>query len=392
MLSIRDFIDIDSLETLLTKYSKATTLPISLYDEEGKIVFALHKQIVCRDFFLKDLNCRLECEASASALIETLKSQKQFAKKCANGLCGIALSIDIDNVFYGAIVLSEFLYSDDSKEDRDFYLSICNKYGFDKESYFKSLDAVPKFTRVEIEDHITFFKHLIELLCKQGMDKLALEKEVKLRKDTQEKLNEANLELEKKAEEKVALVEDALNELRFEIDERTRVERELQILNVDLENRVKQRTFLLEKEIEFRKKLIKELEKSEGQYKLLVENAFDAIYLFEGNSYNYVNPRFCEMTKYSQEEILSKDFDFSKLICEKTEEKGAERFELRQKGEKSSGPYETQIIDKFGNIIDVEINSVSLESTGKVGVLGFIRDITERKKYEVGLYFCKGRS
>lgn len=391
MLNIRDFIDVVGLEALLSKYSKACSLPVSLYDDKSNVVFSILSQEICQKFHLADLDCKAGCEASTLELIGELKGKKQAVKKCVNGLLGLALSIEIDGIYYGAIVLSEFLYKD-SIEDKPYYLSICQKYGFDENEYFSALDSVPKFSKTEIEDHITFFNYLIEMLCRQGMDKLELVRENKLRKEVQEKLDKANLELEQKAEEKIALVEDALNELRFEIEERTRVERELQILNVDLENRVKQRTFLLEKEIEFRKKLIKELEKSEGKYRLLVENAFDAIYLFEGSSYSYVNPRFCEMTKYSQEDILNKDFDFSKLICDKTEEMGAERFELRKKGEKNVGPYETQIIDKFGQIIDIEINSVSLESTGKFGVLGFIRDITERKKYEVELIAAKEKA
>ena len=63
-----------------------------------------------------------------------------------------------------------------------------------------------------------------------------------------------------------------------------------------------------------------ELKESETLYKTLVDNAFDAIYLLKGKHYQYVNPRYCEITGYSSEEATSPDFDYNVTLPDETKE------------------------------------------------------------------------
>jgi len=127
------------------------------------------------------------------------------------------------------------------------------------------------------------------------------------------------------------------------------------------------------------------LQESEKKFRSLVDNAFDAIYLMRGRHYEYVNPRFSELTRYTVEELTSEDFDFNKLLTDKSHQIVNERYQDRINGIQIPNQYETQIKIKDGRILDVEISTVTLGSKNEVVVLGMIHDVTRRKLAERAL-------
>jgi len=127
------------------------------------------------------------------------------------------------------------------------------------------------------------------------------------------------------------------------------------------------------------------LQESESKFRSLVENAFDGIYLMRGRHYEYVNPRFSELTRYTVEELTSEDFDFDWLLTDFSRQIVNKRYQDRVNGIQIPNQYETQIKTKDGRILDVEISTVSLGSKENVVVLGMIHDLTKRKQAERAL-------
>ncbi len=125
---------------------------------------------------------------------------------------------------------------------------------------------------------------------------------------------------------------------------------------------------------------------SENRYRILVENAFDAIYLLRGKRYEYVNPRFCQITGYSLEEITSPDFDYNVLLTDDAKQFMEERFQARKRGDSLSGEYNIRIINRTGNLIDLEVSTVSIGQAPDIAILGIMRDSTERKLLENQLH------
>jgi PAS domain S-box-containing protein len=123
-------------------------------------------------------------------------------------------------------------------------------------------------------------------------------------------------------------------------------------------------------------------EKSSTLYRALIENAFDAIYLMKGRHYEYVNPRFCELTGYTYEELTAPDFDFEVLISEESKKYLEERYRARLEGKEIPNQYEVQLVHKTGKKVYVEVSTVSVGELGEVVVMGIMRDITLRKMYE----------
>jgi len=139
------------------------------------------------------------------------------------------------------------------------------------------------------------------------------------------------------------------------------------------------------------KKIEKALQESEARYRLLVENAFDGIYLMRGRKYEYVNNRFTEITGYSYEEVTSDSFDFGVLLTDHSRKVVEERYAARQHGENIPSQYDIEIKAKDGSLKFVTVSTMSVSDKGEVVVTGILHDITRRKIAENALWESEER-
>ncbi|MFO7883129.1 MAG: PAS domain S-box protein [Kosmotogaceae bacterium] len=128
-----------------------------------------------------------------------------------------------------------------------------------------------------------------------------------------------------------------------------------------------------------RKNIEQQLKESEKRYKLLFENANDAIFVHdtEGN-FLEVNSQAIKRLDYSKQEFLNMS---PRVIDDPAHaEKVNERIEeLLKKGYTF---FETVHVAKDGRKIPTELSSRVFEYKGKKAILSIARDITERKKVE----------
>ena len=129
-----------------------------------------------------------------------------------------------------------------------------------------------------------------------------------------------------------------------------------------------------------RKKATVALRESEMLFRTLVENAFDGIYLMNDRRFVYINDRFSKIVEMAPEEITADGFDFNRILADSSKELVEKRYQDRKKGIVLPSAYEMQIISGTGQLKDVEISTVALNSGEKPHILGIMRDITYRKR------------
>jgi PAS domain S-box-containing protein len=127
----------------------------------------------------------------------------------------------------------------------------------------------------------------------------------------------------------------------------------------------------------------------EERYKLLLDNAFDAIYLFKDDHFLYVNKKFTELTGYTFEEATHTDFDLNVTLTPKSKLVLEERSRKRKNNEFLDPSYRFEIVDKTGKIHQVEISTVQINFENNLEILGIIRDITEQTEVKKALEWEK---
>jgi two-component system cell cycle sensor histidine kinase/response regulator CckA len=128
-----------------------------------------------------------------------------------------------------------------------------------------------------------------------------------------------------------------------------------------------------------RKQAEKKLIESEEKYRLVVENAGEAIFVVQDGRLKFVNRATIEVIGYSAEVLTSKPF--TEFIYPDDRELVFERYTKRIRGDAAVPIYSFRVVTKDGVVKWVEIHSAFISLwEGKPATLNFISDITERKR------------
>ncbi|MBY0577758.1 MAG: EAL domain-containing protein [Burkholderiales bacterium] len=135
------------------------------------------------------------------------------------------------------------------------------------------------------------------------------------------------------------------------------------------------------------KKAEDKLQESEERYHQLFENGTDAIALADAETGELidVNHAMEKLVDREKSEIIGKP---QKMLhpSEPGQDSVSSSFE-RHRSDKEGEPIETQIVTRSGMVREVEIKASSIHLNDRKVLLGFFRDISERKRYEAQLEY-----
>jgi len=132
------------------------------------------------------------------------------------------------------------------------------------------------------------------------------------------------------------------------------------------------------------------LRRSEEKYRVLVENANDAIMIAQDGLIRFANPTTAELLGYRVDELL--EVPFPQLIAEEDRALVIERYARRLQGEDVPNRYPFRVVRQDGTQIWTEINSVIIDWEGRPATLAFLRDISEKKQAEDELRRSEART
>ncbi len=129
------------------------------------------------------------------------------------------------------------------------------------------------------------------------------------------------------------------------------------------------------------------LEESEEKYRQLVERANDGIVLIQDGIIQYANLSLAEITGRDVEEIIGSKY--VKFLDPSLVSPIEDRYNRRIRGENVPSRYESDLRLSDGSTIRIELNAGLTTFRGRAADLVFIRDITDRRNYELQLMQAK---
>lgn len=165
-------------------------------------------------------------------------------------------------------------------------------------------------------------------------------------------------------------------------------EKELSNYRMHLEELVQERTAALlaanqklRDEIAVRERSERALRESEEKYRLLVENANDAIFIIQDDRVTFPNPKARQLSRQMNLAIDRQPFfDF---VHPDDKTRVIDWYERRLKNREVESTCTFKLMDRFGKQHWIELNAVMIDWEKKVAALNFLRDITAQKELEI---------
>ncbi len=140
------------------------------------------------------------------------------------------------------------------------------------------------------------------------------------------------------------------------------------IVFIDIEDRINSKKALLD---------------SEEKYRLLVENANDAIFVAQDGRIKFANSKTTHMIGHRNSELIG--MSFADLVYPEDRDLVMTRHFDRLNGKNPPSRYSLRIVDTTDKPIWIDLNAVLIEWEGRPATLNFARDITRQKQLEAQL-------
>lgn len=154
-----------------------------------------------------------------------------------------------------------------------------------------------------------------------------------------------------------------------------------------LKERVRERTRELEKtvrnlnqEILARERDQQALLASEEKYRLVVENAHDAIFIVQDEEIKFANPNAGKLTGHGRDALEARPF--ADLVHPADRETVLSRHRARLAGECPSGVHAFRMIDAAGKTLSVQMSATVFPWQGRLATLNFVHDVTRLNNLE----------
>ena len=125
------------------------------------------------------------------------------------------------------------------------------------------------------------------------------------------------------------------------------------------------------------------LRQSEEKYRLVVDNANEAIVVAQAGFIRFANPVAIAMTGYDEKEYYATAF--LNLVHPDDRARVAANYARRVAGEPAENNYAFRIVTRLGDVRWLHINAVPIEWEGRAATLNFLSDITERERLQENL-------
>jgi PAS domain S-box-containing protein len=226
-LELTNILDIPEIQSMMEDFSRLTGMATAVLDLKGKVIEASGWQDICTKFHRVHAEAAGFCKESDLFLARNLKPGEYIAYKCRNNLWDVVTPLYIGNRHVSNIYTGQFLYTDETIPETIF-IAQAEKYGFNRDEYLSALHRVPRFSRKQIDDLMSFMVKLTGFVSRLSYSNLKLARLMAEEKRVREELENLSGDLEKRVTERTAelsLAQEAFRQANKKLNLLSRITR-----------------------------------------------------------------------------------------------------------------------------------------------------------------------
>jgi len=170
---LSDFLDVDSIQSLMDKYYDVTHIGMAIVDLKGKVLVKTGWQDICLQFHRVCPQTLKNCIESDKYLSKNDTPGHFKLYKCKNNMWDISTPIYIGGKHMGYLFFGQFFF-DDEKVDVELFRKQACQYGFDEEKYLSALKRVPRFSRKKVNKAMVYYIELLNLITNLSFNRIKL--------------------------------------------------------------------------------------------------------------------------------------------------------------------------------------------------------------------------
>ncbi len=162
---LSDLLDMGITQKMADAFYQAAGMPIGIIDAfDGSILVGAGWQDICVKFHRVNPILRQRCHESDNFIKSHLVEGHACQYKCQNGLMDIGVPIVVEGCHLATMFLGQFFYEDETPE-RDFFIQLAQKFGFDLDDYLAALDRVPRLSHEKVNGILEYNMALTNFLA-----------------------------------------------------------------------------------------------------------------------------------------------------------------------------------------------------------------------------------
>lgn len=164
-------LNMHEVENLIIRYYQVYKVPVSLYDEEGKLLFSIGWRNICLKYHKNSYKNLHSCKTSIRHVNNRIADINSYSFKCSRNINSIAIPIIVRKDSLGTLVVNQFLYEDDIPDVKSMQ-EIAYENGIGFEEYKKAMEELPVLSYAEVEnmtEHYILFSEMISFIASHNI-------------------------------------------------------------------------------------------------------------------------------------------------------------------------------------------------------------------------------
>ncbi len=205
-LELADIIDVQAVQSLMSDFYKFAHITMALLDLKGNVLIGVGWQDICTKFHRVHPETCKYCVESDTKLSAGVPPGEFKLYKCKNNMWDIVTPIIVAGQHIGNIFSGQFFFEDEPV-DYELFRFQARKYGFNEEEYIAALKKVPRLSRETVENSMSFFMKLANMLSQLSHSNISLSKLLVERDDLVQALRDSEIREKARSDELEAVLD-----------------------------------------------------------------------------------------------------------------------------------------------------------------------------------------